>query len=475
MAAVQVAGYELALVAAVGILLLGLDDLLFDAMWLARGRQARATAAAASDCGPAETGPLAIFVPAWQEAAILPATVQRMLSCWRGENIRIYLGCYLNDAATLFAVSRLVARDERLRLVIAAADGPTSKADNLNQMWQAMGADERTLGLRFAGVVLHDAEDMVHPEEIALYRAHLPSAAMVQIPVEPLLTSAGALVAAHYADEFAEAHAKELVLRSAFGAGLPSAGVGCAFTRRALTLLALERPDGPFNADSLTEDYEVGLTLAARGLTCRFVTAAAVDGGRIATRSAFPATLEAAVRQKGRWITGIAFAAWDRLDWGGARVGGAGDTLRPWSVRLLTAWMLWRDRRAALSAVIILVAYVALLIAGLDLAARQLGLWPAAATDPALRLLLVVNALLLCWRLAMRAAFVAVVYGWRQGLLAIPRAFVSNIIHMLAARRALVKYGRQICRQEFVWDKTHHDAPVSTAAPAAASRQGFGG
>ena len=36
----------------------------------------------------------------------------------------------------------------------------------------------------------------------------------------------------------AEAHGKELVVREAIGAGLPSAGVGCAIARDALAALA---------------------------------------------------------------------------------------------------------------------------------------------------------------------------------------------------------------------------------------------
>src|SRR3546814_12543657 len=73
-------------------------------------------------------------------------------------------------AATLFAVSPLVARDRRLRLVIGGREGPTTKGDNLNRLWAALGEDERAEGVRFAAIVLHDAEEHVHPDELALYR-----------------------------------------------------------------------------------------------------------------------------------------------------------------------------------------------------------------------------------------------------------------------------------------------------------------
>lgn len=133
------AGRELMLFASVGILLFGIDDLLFDAIWIATRRRDRGRRAGT---GSAECdGPLAIFLPAWKEDAILAATLRRMLAAWDGEDFLIYVGCYPNDAATLLAITPLVARDRRLRLVVSAHDGPTTKGDNLNQLWTALGED----------------------------------------------------------------------------------------------------------------------------------------------------------------------------------------------------------------------------------------------------------------------------------------------------------------------------------------------
>ena len=450
--------HELVLLAAVGILLLGTEDLLFDLMWLGRPRRAPQLPAQAP-----LSGTIAIFVPAWRENAVLPDTLDAMLRAWAGEDVRIYIGCYRNDAETIFAISQRVAAHAALRLVIGS-NGPSSKADNLNHIWQAMGADERAEGRRFAAVVLHDAEDRVHPAEIGLFRRELPGAAMVQIPVEPMLVAGRGPIAAHYADEFAEAHGKELPLRAAFAAGLPAAGVGCAFSRDALVVLALEHADGPFHADSLTEDYELGLILGARGGKCRFVEALAADGSRIAVRSEFPATLEACVRQKSRWIAGIALAGWDRLDWSGAsgkrRQQGQLAGAAPW----LTCWMLWRDRRASLAAVVILAAYLGLVVAGLVQVGVLARWWQPAPVTDGLAIMLIVNAGLLLWRLGMRFVFTAAIYGWRQGILAIPRAFLANVIHILAARRALVIYLRQLRTRTLVWDKTEHAALASLRA-----------
>lgn len=453
---VHAVGHELMLFASVGILLIGLDDLLFDALWIATRRVRPASRPVPSRLD----GAIAIFLPAWKEDGVLPATLRRTLAAWDGEDFRLYVGCYPNDAATLFAVSPLIARDPRLRLVIGECDGPTTKGDNLNRMWAALGEDERAEGLRFAAIALHDAEDHVHPEELDLYRRHLGDHAMVQIPVVPTVRRGPQWVAGHYGDEFAEAHGKELVLRSRLGLPIPSAGVGCALTRNALALLALERGGEPFRADSLTEDYEVGMLIARYGLTARFVDAVGRLGGRIVSRGEFPCETDKSVRQKSRWITGIALAGWEHLGWLGSA-----PTDVPASRTWLIRWMLWRDRRAPLTAIILLAAYAAFSLAVLGFTGEILLGWRPATTDAAMELLLGLNAMLLMWRLGMRGYFTARCYGWQQALFSFPRALVANLIAILAARRAIVAYWQILRSGQVVWEKTEHRDSECAAAP----------
>jgi adsorption protein B len=447
---VEGAGHELMLFASVGILLIGIDDLLFDLLWFARPRAPAAMPD--TESGPL-TGLIAVFIPAWEEAPVLAATLGRMLAAWAGEDVRLYVGCYPNDIATLFSVSPLIARNPRLRLVVGETEGPTTKGDNLNRMWAALGDDERAEGRRVAAVVLHDAEDHVHSGELALYRRYLGEHAMVQIPVVPMVTSGSRWIGGHYGDEFAEAHGKELALRSRLGVPIPSAGVGCALTRNALALLAIERGGQPFRADSLTEDYEVGMLIGAYGLRACFVDSVTAAGERIVSRGGFPGTVEHAVRQKSRWIAGIALSGWDHLGWLGARFV-RGET-SPWRI-WLARWMLWRDRRSPLAALVLLAAYLGLFATGLKLAGTVLLHWEIAPLGAGMRLLLAVNAVLLLWRLAMRVHFTARWYGMRAALLAVPRAFIANVIAMLAARRAVLLYLRMLRSGQVLWEKTEH-------------------
>jgi adsorption protein B len=119
-------------------------------------------------------------------------------------------------------------------------------------------------GRRFKAVVLHDAEDVVHADEIRLFDVMIDRFDMVQLPVLPLIAPHSRWIAGHYADEFAEAHGKHIIMREAMGAAVPSAGVGCAFARDMIGAIAEERAGAPFDAASLTEDYEIGLRIAER-------------------------------------------------------------------------------------------------------------------------------------------------------------------------------------------------------------------
>jgi adsorption protein B len=166
------------------------------------------------------------------------------------------------------------------------------------------------------------------------------------------------------------------------------------------------------------------------------------ERGVVASRGHFPATLGNAVRQKARWLGGIALSGWDRLGWSG----GLGER-----------WMRMRDRRGPLAALLLLAAYSAAFLWSQIWLAELLGAPIQARLDPVLVTLLTVNAWLLAWRILMRASFTASAYGFAEGLRSIPRLFIGNVIAMLAAARAIsVHIGGGAKR----WDKTRHIFPA---------------
>src|SRR5439155_880127 len=80
-----------------------------------------------------------------------------------------------------------------VHLSVCPHAGPTSKADNLNWIFQSMLRFESDRQAHFDVVVTHDAEDLIHPEELGWVNYHTQKYDMVQIPVLPLPTPAGEL------------------------------------------------------------------------------------------------------------------------------------------------------------------------------------------------------------------------------------------------------------------------------------------
>lgn len=450
-AAADLLWHETALFAAGGFLILGLSDLAVDLVWMFATVRRRLMSGRGRESGtladlppPSEPGPIAMLVPAWDEAGVIGPMLRNTLKVWEGEDVTIFVGGYPNDPATAAEISEV--KDRRLRPVTVGAPGPSTKADCLNRLWQAMVAEEAVQGRRFKAVLLHDAEDVVHPAELRIFDSLIERFDLVQLPVLPLIDENSRWIGGHYADEFAEAHGKGLVAREAIGAALPSAGVGCAIARGALDRLA-ERHGTPFDADSLTEDYELGLRLRSSGGRAAFVRLRTGDGqALVATREYFPRTLSAAVGQKARWMQGIALSGWDRLGWSGG---------------FAERWMRMRDRQSLLAALLLLCGYCALLLWTLRAAASLAGLPPVRIAEP-LQILLIANGALLIWRLVMRFAFVAAAYGWREGLRSLPRTLVANLIEMLAARRAVTDYLRGGTSPH--WHKTAHAFPTQVPA-----------
>ncbi|ABC62341.1 glycosyltransferase [Erythrobacter litoralis] len=209
--------YELLLFAGLFFLLGALDELIVDAVWLwlrLTGRGETIEVRRRERSLPLE-GKSAVFIPAWQEANVIGTTVEHMLSAWPQRALRLYVGCYRNDPATLAAIVEAAPGDPRLRVVIHDCDGPTTKADCLNRLYRAVEEDEARSGERCRMVLLHDAEDMVDPAALELCGRAIASADFIQLPVLPEPQKRSRWIGSHYCEEFAEAHGKAMVVRDA--------------------------------------------------------------------------------------------------------------------------------------------------------------------------------------------------------------------------------------------------------------------
>lgn len=450
--------YELFLFSAFWILIGAIDDLCVDVIWIGRYICRRLhlcrhalplTVNQLAD--PVDHKRLAVFVPAWREADVIGDMLKnciRQWSAWAGR-YRIFVGCYPNDPYTAAAIIDAARGNADIRLVLVEHNGPTTKADCLNRLWRALLADEIAEGYTAKAVILHDAEDSVHADELRVFNCLISRVGAVQLPVIPIRTASSRWISGHYCDEFAEAHGKNLVVRETLGASLPLAGVACAIERRLMGHLAQINGGRPFDAHSLTEDYELGIRMGAAGGRTIMARIWDHEGRLVGTRSCFPDTLQTSVRQKTRWLTGIALAGWDRLGWKG---------------NIAQKWMLCQDRKSIFGTIVVIAGYICLLLTAILAAAQVQGLYQPPAMRAEIIILLWLNSAFLLWRLAVRAGFVAALYGPKEALLSVPRSIVSNVIAIMAMRRACTNYLRHCFGAPLTWDKTaHHFMPDKLA------------
>ncbi len=135
---------ELALFSGVGFLLFAVNDLLIDAIYFARRIWRSATVyrrfpRAFGETFAKQAGEqrfIALFVPAWDESAVIAPMVRAALDRIDYENYRIFVGHYRNDPLTAAAIDSV--GDQRVRSVLVDADGPTTKADCLNHLYGIM-------------------------------------------------------------------------------------------------------------------------------------------------------------------------------------------------------------------------------------------------------------------------------------------------------------------------------------------------
>jgi adsorption protein B len=294
---------------------------------------------------------IAIFVACWHESQVIAKMVRHNLAAIRYGRLQLFLGAYPNDQPTVLEIQKLEQQYKNVHGALVPHDGPTSKADCLNWLYQALCDFEERNGYRFDTVVVHDAEDMIHPDALKLIHTMRFAYDMVQVPVLPLPTPNREFTHGIYCDEFAEFQSIDMPARVYSKSFVPSNGVGTGYAREVLDRLAQVRSNRVFDPGSLTEDYEGGARIHQLGFRQVFARAHTGENELIATSEYFPRNFRAALRQRTRWATGICLQGWERLGWRGSAID------RYW---------FWRDRKALLTNPLGLLVNVLLLAAVLD-------------------------------------------------------------------------------------------------------------
>lgn len=461
---------------AVVFLISGLDDILIDIHYLTRSLYRKffvhpkyKLMTEEQLVWPVEQ-PIAVMIPAWNESAILYHMVENTILALNYSNYHIFIGAYPNDPYTQREVARLQEKYDNVRCIITAGDGPTNKADCLNWIYRGILEFEKANNITFAVFVMEDAEDIIHPLALKLFNYLIPRKDMVQLPVVPLEPLHWYnLTVGHYIDEFAENHYKNMVIREALGRGLPSAGVGSAFSRRALEVAAEKQNGIVFGMDSLCEDYEAGMRLKDYGIDrqifvklpiIRTVIRKQFLTGKqkevrikefIAIKERFPDTLSAAIRQKSRWIIGIALQGWKNLGWKGD---------------LTKKLILMRDRKGLLTSQVNMLGYIVFVFITLYWLCieyvPELYRYPAFVEEGTLLwYIIIADTFFMAVRFAERCYCVQRVYNFKRTLLSIPGFVWGNLINYLATCRALAQYGKYLVTGKWIaWDHTKHALPT---------------
>ena len=443
------------------VLVSGLDDLLLDAAFVYRWLDFRLRGKPSfpwptkAEVYAAPRRRIAIFVPLWREHHVIGSMIERNIPATVYPAAEFFVGAYPNDWETVAAVREACWRFPRVHLVLCPHDGPTSKADCLNWIYQGMLAHEERHEVRFEVVVTHDAEDVIHPESLRWIDFFAQRDGMVQIPVLPLRRPLREWVHGLYCDEFAEYQTKDIPVRQMWGGFLPGNGVGTGFARELLDRLAAAHSNRVFDPECLTEDYENGWRIHSLGAPQVFVPLRRERGGLMATREYFPHTFRGAVQQRARWVTGIVLQSWER---------------RGWRAPGRQLYWLWRDRKGLFGnlltpALNLFFLYGLATWAESEVTGRA---WLFGTQHPAVQWLFSATLALSAFQMGVRTLCASRIYGWPFAVGVPVRALLGNWLNCAATVLALAHYcGAKWHGRPLVWIKTEHAYPNAAAlAPA---------
>lgn len=408
---------------------------------------------------------IAIFIPCWNEGEVIGNMLRHNIPAIDYKDCHFFIAVYPNDQFSIDAVQAVQKHFSNVHCVINSNPGPSSKADNLNEIYRYLQKEEAEYNIHYDIIVFHDSEDIIHPLSFKLYNYLIPRKDMVQIPIFPLEIPSSFWTYWTYADEFAENHTKIMIVREFIHGLVPCAGVGAGFARSAIDLLANRHGGVPFNLFSLTEDYSLALELHLLKLKSIFLTQSVekvqtkkqwIWFGKIvpkrtkmlvATRALFPKRYTHAVRQRTRWVMGIALQEWRRKGWAGN-----------WATR----YTLFHDRKALFSNFLNFASYIVFIF---WLVYITIDFYPPLSflleQNPLVWYLILGCVFLMVIRIIQRALATYKVYGLIPALLSFPRLVYGNIINCHSIARAYWIFFFS-ANKNVAWDKTKNVFPSDT-------------
>ena len=125
-AAWHVATHEMLAFTACALAVSILDDVVVDLLFVGLGA-GRRIGTTPLPVAALDRGWMAIIIPAWDEAGVIGAMLRHLLHRLDYPRYRVFVGVYPNDPATRACVEQVA--DPRIKVVLCARPGPTTKAD----------------------------------------------------------------------------------------------------------------------------------------------------------------------------------------------------------------------------------------------------------------------------------------------------------------------------------------------------------
>jgi len=448
------------------------DDLLVDLLFVTRRlarrllRREGACRLTVEDLRAVPEKPIAVLIPAWKASTSILQMLLHTAAVLDYRKYHLFVGVYPNDEQTRFEVEKAREVHPNIDVVLMPHDGPTTDADCVNWLYHGVHVFEQDMDARFDLFVIHGPSDVVHPLSLKWFNRAIPRAHLVQAPVFPFPDAGAGMAAGVLMDAAAEEYTRLFRAREALSGTLSCAGAGLAVSRRAAGELA-RRNSGQIFDPAVALPGMFGMRLHDFGdetawagewlptpLRVRRRTGRLLSREPVATRRVLPATFGDAVRAATR------------------RIGGAvdGRCRRGPGSSIAAAYFVLRERKRLVAAMAAALAVPVALYAALALAVRAAGadaIPPLLAPGGLTVRLLALAAGLLAWRTANRAWATGSVYGWRQGLLAVPRLAVDAAIHVAALSRVPRRLTRAARRAR------PHGPGYAAAFPSAAQLRGY--